>query len=136
MHSGARDNSRKLFLESWQKHKNQLPIEPLEAQLIETILLHPEYHPILDDEDTALANDFTEHNPFLHMGLHLALREQIATDIPKGIRPIFIALCSKNNDIHAVEHKMMGCLSQSIWDMQHLGKEFDVEGYMESLRQI
>jgi hypothetical protein len=40
-------------------------------------------------EAGSLYRDFTRpgegENPFLHMGLHLALREQIATDRPAGI---------------------------------------------------
>jgi len=136
MHSAEREESRKIFVDSWQKHLNDLPVQPIEAQIIEIILLHPEYHTILDDRNNALTNDFAEHNPFLHMGLHLALREQISTDLPQGIREIYTDLCKKYNDTHLVEHKIMDCLAQQIWDLQHSGKAFDAEEYLASLRRL
>ena len=136
MVSAEREASRNQFFTCWQKHKNKSPLEPLEAQILETILLHPEYHPILDKTEDALAKDYTEHNPFLHMGLHLALRDQLSTDLPKGIRQIYKTLCNKNHDTHAVEHQMMNCLIEHIWEMQHLGKAFDTEGYIASLHLL
>ncbi|WP_204318325.1 DUF1841 family protein [Serratia marcescens] len=39
-----------------------------------------------------------ETNPFLHMGLHLAVREQVATDRPQGIRTVYTKLIEKYQD--------------------------------------
>ena len=69
-------DTRPFFFDTWEKHKRSKPLTPLEAQLIDVILSHPEYHALLDNPK--LATDRTyfaelgETNPFLHMGLHLA----------------------------------------------------------------
>lgn len=44
MFSSERDELRKMYFTAWEKHLKKLPIEPLEAQIIEIILQHPEYH--------------------------------------------------------------------------------------------
>ncbi len=65
-----------------------LPLQPFEAQLVDVIAAHPEYQPLLADDDS-VQREFDaaggQGNPFLHLGLHMALREQIATDRPAGI---------------------------------------------------
>lgn len=136
MNSSEREQSRKVFLDSWHKYKNNLPVEPIEEHIIEILLLHPEYHDILNDMDDALTNDFTKHNPFLHMGLHLALREQLSTDIPPGIHKIYTHLCKKYHDTHLVEHKMLDCLVHQIWELQHAGIKLDAEEYLAALRSL
>ena len=87
-----REQLRQMYLDAWRKFSAQAPLEPLEAQLAAVIAEHPEYVPWLESGEEALSADFTpeggEANPFLHMGLHLALREQVATNRPAGIAEI------------------------------------------------
>jgi Domain of unknown function (DUF1841) len=84
----SRDDLRRVYVEAWRKRRAGLPVEPLEAQVADVIALHPEYHAALERGDETLAHDYTpeggQSNPFLHMGLHLAVRDQIATDRPAG----------------------------------------------------
>jgi hypothetical protein len=134
MFSTERDQLRKLFFESWRKYNEQLPLEPLEMQLIDIILLHPEYHTMLSNPDHAL-KDFDEANPFLHMSLHLALREQIQTNRPAGIQAIHQALCIKLQDKHLAEHRMMDCLADILWQAQQTGQMPDEQTYLTCLRQ-
>ena len=86
--SQSRDELRRVYVEAWRKRRAGLPVEPLEAQVADVIALHPEYHAALERSDAALERDYTpeggQSNPFLHMGLHLAVRDQIATDRPAG----------------------------------------------------
>ena len=85
----SRDDLRRVYIEAWRKRREGLPIEPLEAQVADVIALHPEYHAALEAGDDALDRDYTpeggQSNPFLHLGLHLAVRDQIATDRPAGM---------------------------------------------------
>jgi len=131
-----RDSTRKLFFDAWQKHIERLPVEPLEAQVIEIVLHHPEYQELLLDPETYQHIDFDETNPFLHLSLHLALREQIQTNRPNGIAVIYKTLCEKYQDTHVVEHKMLECLAQILWDAQQSGRMAEESYYLECLRKI
>src|SRR5690348_8944706 len=94
----SRDQLRRMYLESWRKFTQRLPLEPLEAQVAAVIAEHPEYIAWLESTD-ALAREFSpesgQQNPFLHMGLHLAIREQVATDRPSGIGAIHAMLSKR-----------------------------------------
>ncbi len=45
-----------------------------------------------------------ETNPFLHMGMHLALQEQVALDRPAGIQAVYRQLGEQLGDVHDTEH--------------------------------
>ncbi len=135
-----RDEIRRVYCTAWNKHQQGLPLEALEQQLVAVIALHPEYHALLADHDAALARDFTpemgQTNPFLHMGMHLAIREQLATDRPAGITDAFGALMARVQDAHEVEHRMMECLGEALWQSQRSGQVPDEARYLECLRQL
>ena len=85
--NASREELRRRYVTAWQRWREGLPLEPLDAQIADVIALHPEYHAMLEAPD-ALTHEFVEAgrvNPFLHMGLHLGLREQLATGRPAGI---------------------------------------------------
>jgi len=98
MFSSDRDAMRKIFFEAWRKHQEKLPLEQLEAQLIDIILFHPEYQVLLDNPEQYQTVDFDETNPFLHLSLHLAIREQIKTNRPAGVTAIYETLCQHLQD--------------------------------------
>src|SRR5919201_2864589 len=89
----SREQLRRMYSEAWRKLNARLPLEPLEAQIADVIAEHPEHVPFLGSGEEALAAEFTpetgRENPFLHMGLHLAIRDQIATDRPSGIARVY-----------------------------------------------
>jgi hypothetical protein len=136
MFSTDRNELRKVFFDAWHKHQQQLPIEPLEAQLIDIMLLHPEFHAILNDPEKFQADDFPEGNPFLHLSLHLAIREQIGTNRPAGITAVYDTLCRKLGVPLTAEHLMMECLGKTLWDAQQNNKMPDEATYLEALRQL
>ena len=126
----------RFFFACWEKHKQQRPLEPLEAQLLEVILLHPELHSILENPTNFLAEDFHEGNPFLHLGLHIALREQVSTNRPAGIQAVYAKLCRRFNDVHAAEHKMIDCLSEILWQAQQTQTPPNEQYYLALLKQL
>ena len=103
-HDQDRSGLRRLYVEAWRKHRAGSPLEPLEHQIVTVIEQHPEYHALLEDQADALGRDFApeagQSNPFLHMGLHLAIREQSATDRPAGIAAIRAQLVERLADPH------------------------------------
>jgi hypothetical protein len=134
--TNERDHARKVFFDAWEKHQSQAPLEPLEAQLIDIILMHPEYHEVLSHPDDYQEANFSDENPFLHLSLHLAIREQVSLDRPAGIKTIYKNLLTKHQDILMAEHQMMNCLALILWDAQQNGKVADEKVYLEKLRQL
>jgi hypothetical protein len=135
MFGNNRDQLRKMWADAWHKFLQQQPLQPLEQQLVDILHLHPEYHALLDHTDADYLPELGQSNPFLHMGLHMALREQIATDRPAGIRECFNALLKHTNDPHETEHRLMECLAEAIWQAQRTGQMPDESAYLQCLKQ-
>lgn len=139
--SNERQDLRQVYFDTWTKHLNKQPLEPLEQQVLHVIMDHPEYQRFLAKPDRYLDKDFFEEtdgvNPFLHMGLHLGLREQIATERPSGITGIYKQLVELHQgDYLNVEHGMMHCLAMVMQQAQVDRKEPDIQGYLRMLRDL
>ena len=135
-----RTRTRQLFRSTWQKHLAGESLEPLEKQIASLLEEHPEYHKLISNDESVLDQDFTaEHgqeNPFLHLSLHLALREQVGTDRPAGIASITRSLLLKHGDGHKVEHMMIEKLGLYLWEAQRQEREPDEAAYLNSLREL
>jgi hypothetical protein len=134
----SRDSIRRAYIEAWRKRRERLPLEPLETQIADVIELHPEYQAALTDGD-ATTREFTpdggQSNPFLHMGLHLAIREQVATDRPPGIRHVFATLERRAGSTHEAEHRAIDCLAEALWNAQRNGRPPDEIAYLDALKK-
>ncbi len=140
MFTTDRNQLRTFYREAWQKHRESRPMEPLESQIVDVILMHPEYHDLLEGPQDNLSRDYHpedgRENPFLHMGLHLALREQLATGRPALCRKIFDQLLGINGDAHRTEHAMMECLAEALYQAQRQGGMPDERAYTTCLRHL
>ena len=130
-----RNQLRRAYADAWKKFQQGLPMEPLEQQIAAVIKAHPEYHKMLDQIDTDWLPEMGETNPFLHMGMHLALGEQISTNRPTGIVDCYHALIKKHRSEHEAEHDMMECLAEALWRAQQQGCMPDETAYLECLKQ-
>ncbi|MBP6515064.1 MAG: DUF1841 family protein [Steroidobacteraceae bacterium] len=137
--SQGRDELREMWVEAWRKRRAGLPAEPLEAELADVAGEHPEYHDILEGDEGALHRDWTpeqgQSNPFLHMGLHVAVREGIVTDRPPGIAAIAQSLRTRLGSGHEAEHQLLECLAETLWEAQRAGLPPDQDTYLEKARQ-
>jgi hypothetical protein len=135
-----RDQLRQMYFDAWQKFSAGVPLEPLEGQLAAVIAEHPEYVQWLESGEAALATEFTpesgRQNPFLHMGLHLAIREQVATNRPDGIAGVHRELAKRLGDAHAAEHAMLEPLAQTLWEAQRNGRAPNEQTYLERLKAL
>lgn len=136
---GDRQELRRVYREAWRKSRAGEPLEPLEAALAGVIAEHPEYHRALEDAE-ALTRDYPpdggEGNPFLHLGLHLALAEQLAADRPPGIRALYQELAGRFGDRHDLEHGLLECLAEVLWSAQRAGVPPDEGAYLECARRL
>ena len=136
----SREGTRRFFYEVWQKARENLALEGVEQIVAKVIALHPEYHPTLNDVPQVVSRDFgrddPEHNPFLHMGLHIALHEQVTADRPTGIAAEYARLLAHAKDPHAIEHQMIECLATELWRAQSAGRLPDERAYLSALRNL
>ncbi len=135
----SRDEVRQVYLTVWRKMQRREVLEPMEALIAAVIEIHPEYHALLEDSETVAQAEFTpeqgQTNPFLHMGMHIALREQAQSNRPAGVQQLYQKLVAGKGQ-HDAEHAMMDCLGQVLWRAQRDGTEPDQNSYLECLRKI
>ena len=135
----SRDEIRQVYSNVWAKLQQGSLLEPMETVIADIIQLHPEYHGLLSSTESAqqaeLNPDAGQSNPFLHMGMHIALREQTSIDRPTGIKKIHQKL-SQRLGIHDAEHAMIECLGQALWLAQQNQSAPDEISYLECLKKI
>ena len=120
-----------------KKQRKGQPLSPLEAQIASVLEGHPEYHAGMDDP-AALERDFRpedgQSNPYLHLSLHLTIRDQVGTDRPAGIAALFRQIADRCGDQHAAEHVLLECLGTTLWEAQRSGSPPDERSYLERVR--
>ena len=133
-----RDELRQMYADAWRKKQNGEILSPLEAQIATVLEDHPEYRSALGEEGMAesYVPEQGKTNPFLHMGLHLSIRDQVATDRPSGISTVYQQLIRKYSNHHEAEHRMLDCLAETLWEAQNRNAPPDEQKYLERLRQI
>ena len=139
LYGSDRDDLRRAWVDAWSKARAGQPLEPMERLLAAVIAEHPEHHPALESPGV-LESEFSPEagrtNPFLHMGLHVAIREQLATDRPPGVRALYAKLLLRYADAHRLEHALMECLAATLWDAQREGTAPDESRYLGRVRRL
>ena len=108
---------RRMFARAWHKRREGLPADPLEIQ------------------DADWTPEGGQTNPFLHMALHLAIREQVSTDRPPGIAAEHARLAARHG-VHEAEHLMLEALGEALWRAQRNNSPPDEVSYLESLKRL
>jgi hypothetical protein len=138
MFNPSREDVRRFFCDTWQKHRTGVPLTPIETIAADWMDRHPEYHPDLQRADDALAADYSPEagrsNPFLHLSMHLAIHEQLQIDQPHGLREAFEQLVQKTGSVHEAAHATMECLGEVLWQAQRDGAAPSDERYLGCLR--
>lgn len=137
MYGTDRARLREVFFNAWRRHRAGQPLEGIERLVIEVARRHPEYQRLLEDPDAQTDRDYNpalgETNPFLHLGMHIAIEEQLSIDQPRGVREHYERLKLRLADEHAAQHVMMECLSEMLWQAQRDNTAPDVSRYLECL---
>ena len=137
MFSPSRDQARQFFFDTWRKYHQREILSGMEDMALEVILLHPEYQTILADADRYRDKDYLpemgDTNPFLHMSMHVAIKEQLSIDQPVGIRARFEQLLKKTGSEHEAMHQVMECLAEMIWQAQRSQLAPDATIYFDCL---
>jgi hypothetical protein len=137
--SHSREQLRQTYAVAWRKHLARSPLTPLEAMIADVIAAHPEYQALVSDFEAANAFEADTlggaENPFLHMGLHLAVRDQVSIDRPPGVRELHLLLQAHHGDLHRAEHALMDALGETLWLAQRSGMPPDEEHYLARARR-
>lgn len=140
MFSSDRRKMRQPYLDTWERGKKGEPLDGMQQMLFDVIKDHPEYHALLDNPERALEADFPpeagETNPFLHMSLHVSLREMIQTDRPVGVRGLINQIRLRVGDGMRAEHLCLDCLAEAMWKAQRNNQPPDEQGFMRCLNKI
>jgi hypothetical protein len=132
--------TRQIFFTSWDKYQQKKTLLALEHEIVQVVLAHPEYHHFLENpgkfHEHTYYPEFGDTNPFLHMGLHLAIREQIATNRPAGIKSAYNNLLQKYSNTQDVEHLMMEQLAECLWLSQKNNLPPDEKHYLDNLAAL
>jgi hypothetical protein len=133
-----RQELRQMYADAWRKSLDGQVLSALESQIATVIGDHPEYLPVVTGEqlEAGFSPEDGRTNPFLHMGLHLALRDQLAVDRPPGIRAAFKAVAKRADDRHTAEHRVIECLAETLWEAQRENHMPDEAAYLERVRRL
>lgn len=139
MFAPSQEDVRRFFCDVWHRRRHGLPLDPMQAKLAGWIDLHPEYDGDLSNVEVALAKVYAVEdgrtNPFLHLGMHLSLTEQVEIDQPTGIRSACEQLSARLGSLHEAHHQMMECLGRMVWESQRSGLPPDGHQYLDCVRR-
>lgn len=137
MFARDRNESRRFFREAWHRRSTGQVLQPIEILVTDVIAEHPGFIAQVLDERGAVPEDADPTvNPFLHLGLHVALREQLAADRPHGLRVEFERLQRAGRDRHETEHLVMDTLATVLWEAQSCGAMPDEAIFMSRVRAL
>ncbi len=138
---GGPADTRRFFWQAWHKHQTGAILEPLERIVVNVLTQHPEYHALFAG-DEAQVSEFglgraPSDNPFLHLGLHVALHEQLQSGRPVGIREHYQRQkVATGGDLHLAEHRLIGVLADVLWHAQQRGDLPDENDYLAKLERL
>lgn|SRR6476620_2151775 len=137
MFNPSREQARQFFFDTWRKYRQREMLSGMEGMALEVILLHPEYQAMLDDTERYHDKDYLpemgDTNPFLHMSMHIAIKEQLSIDQPVGILKRFERLLKETGNEHDAMHQVMECLAEMIWQAQRSRSALDASIYFDCL---
>ena len=140
LYGNSRMDIREVFFRAWQDYRQQQALQGVAKLIVAVALQHPEYHSELESPDTHQDKDYTADdgatNPFLHMGMHITIEEQLSTDRPQGISKIYQQLLEQDGDTHQSQHRMMDCLGETLWQAQRQYGAPDEQDYLQCLQKL
>jgi len=131
---------RQVFWDAWQRATDNLPLDAMQVRIARVIEMHPEFHHYFDDMERFLERDFHVDdgmNPYLHLSLHLALEEQVATRQPPEVgSALEYLMTTKGINRHDALHLILEILAEAVYFAQREGKEPDVLLYLTRIREL
>lgn len=130
---------RNFFFDVYAKSLLKQPLTELEKIAHNVIILHPEYHSILDNRQKYIQfqwlPEMGETNPFLHLSMHISILEQLSINQPIGIEELYNKLCIKFENAHNAQHELMDCLGEMLWQTGKNNTQPDINLYFNCIKK-
>lgn len=136
LYSKDRQEMRGVFREAWRKYQAKEPMEKLESLIAELIATHPQYQAAVENHDHEDGIDQTlSQQAFMHLSLHLAIREQVSMNQPFGITMLYQQACQQRNNDSEAEHVLMDALQEMMIRAQSAPGGLDDALYLQLIQQ-
>ena len=124
---------RKVFYDAWVRHMEGERLSDFDQRLVQVMQCYPEFTQHITPGGTQpVVQSQSTQNPYMVMGAHLEVVEQVAQDRPEGIRLLYQSLALKAGDIQAqimMRDILLTVLAQSY-------QSGDVPDYSEYLQML
>ena len=100
------------------------------------LFLQQKGYEVITTNNGAEAMDFIRERDFDIVFLDEHMPGMSGIETLAGIKNLYQQLLSKYNDSHMVEHHIMECLGQMMWEAQRNQAMPDDQQYMECLRKL
>jgi hypothetical protein len=120
---------RKVFYDAWVRHIEGERLSDFDQRLVKVMQCYPEFTQHIASDGVQCQST---QNPYMVMGAHLEVVEQVAQDRPEGIRLFYQSLALKAGDIQAqimMRDILLTVLAQSY-------QSGDVPDYSEYLQML
>lgn len=136
LYSKDRQEMRGVFREAWRKYQAKEPMEKLESLIAELIATHPRYQAAVEnlDHDDGVDQALSQQ-AFMHLSLHLAIREQVSMNQPFGITMLYQQACQKSKTDGEAEHILMDALHEMMIRAQSAPGGLDDQLYLRLIQQ-
>ncbi len=129
---------REMFFSVWDKRQDGVNLSLVEQQIWYVISAYSEFHYIFANPDKYMFKDTwsDDKNPFLCMGLHLGVMEQVINDSPEGIKPLYLKLCEQMKYAVKAEIAMRKVMVRFVKKTANENKPLDSRKYLLALETL
>jgi hypothetical protein len=132
--------NRARLAEIWRQAREDVDqLRGEERVLADQMLAHNEFRKVWDTIETVGDHMFDpkkEANPFLHISMHVALENQIASNDPPETRETFERLVEGGMDPHEAKHAILRVLIHEIWNILSQHERFNRERFCKELAKL
>ena len=136
MYSTDIKDYRKFYVDAWSAYKAGSSLTQNQRLVAEVIRDHPEHHGLFESLEVALNHQSppNQQSPFVHLSLHVVVREQVQGNMPVGISTLYQEKYMALKDAHQAEHVLMTALAKTL-AVQSPANGLDAAAYFKAIKE-
>jgi len=127
---------RAFFRDAWAAARAGHVLTPLQALVADVVAAHPESHDLLADPELLVRDDAGTSAIFLHLSLHVAVREAVGADHPAGARLALEQLLARGVAPMDAEHALLEGLHEELRAAARAGRAPDPQALLAAWRGL